>query len=454
MNILCLTSVPPKDFTLPPGIDLLEWRIDLTPIDEEVVQPLKGQWMATLRHISHGGQFDGSDDEREEVLQKALDLGATWVDVEAEFPLKNLPESQCLRSVHLKTSDPIEVKESFERLRQCPGAVKKWVRPTPYTEDLCEEEKHLIADSTPCVIIHSAAGGQWSRARPQGHQWNYLAMDSERRSGEGQLTWAENLRLADGPLYGIIGNPLGHSLSPFFQNRMRRILGLDGAFVKVPLEDPAAFFKTDVFQMFSGFSVTSPHKQTVISVLNEVSEAVKNLDACNTLIREGDRWIGENTDFLAVKKLIENHRVSQDSPIAIIGCGGFGRAAAWAGLSCGHCVTLVNRSFDKAEQWATRFGCQAMALDNFSASDFPIIIQATSAEMSNDPCPIDTTHCQDNSLLIESIYALHTQFLKKAPASCIKLDGKEIFQIQAQEQLRLWSGHTMPHTLGGLAMTS
>lgn len=162
---------------------------------------------------------------------------------------------------------------------------------------------------------------------------------------------------------GVIGNPVGHSLSPLMHNEIAKAMGLDYIYVPCPVaEDVVGDAVRGAYALgFAGLNVTVPYKQRVIPFLAETDESVRCIGACNTLVRLPDSGIegyrgykGYNTDAEGLFRAMRDQGMEiRGRDCLLIGAGGAARAAAYLLIREGAAsVTVLNRSQDKAEALA------------------------------------------------------------------------------------------------------
>lgn len=251
-----------------------------------------------------------------------------------------------------------------------------------------------------------------------------------------------------GILYGIIGHPLGHSMSPALHSWALAELGLPGEYraFPTPPEDVDAFVEAVRSLPIGGVSVTIPHKEAVIPLLDGVSERVRQAGACNTLYWHEGKLLGENTDvtgFLAPLRELDS---CPDSAL-VLGAGGAARAivAGLKELGVG-AIAVTNRSQERARNLADEFGVDCVPYDGKTALDSGLIINTTPLGMAGDMvglCPVPDDVClSPEQVAYDIVYnPLRTKFLAKAELhGCRTIDGLEMFVGQATEQFRLWTG--------------
>ncbi len=146
-------------------------------------------------------------------------------------------------------------------------------------------------------------------------------------------------------LYGVMGHPVGHSLSPAMHNAAFAHLGIDAVYVALPVvpEALAEAVRGAHALGFHGFNVTVPHKQRVAALCVHLDRIAEEVGAVNTLRRVAEGWEGYNTDAPACRELLAEAGIGRGSTALILGSGGAARAAAWALLELGARVRIAAR---------------------------------------------------------------------------------------------------------------
>lgn len=153
-------------------------------------------------------------------------------------------------------------------------------------------------------------------------------------------------------LYGVIGHPIGHSRSPAMQNAAFAQLGVDAAYVPLPVEPgrlPEALRGAHALG-FRGLNVTVPHKQEALGLCRDLDPVAREVGAVNTLRRLGEGWEGFNTDAPATLQLLEGAGLVRGGRVLLLGAGGVARAAAWAALAMGAELLVAARRPEAAAQ--------------------------------------------------------------------------------------------------------
>ena len=149
---------------------------------------------------------------------------------------------------------------------------------------------------------------------------------------------------ADTSLFGLIGNPVAHSLSPRMHNQALAATGYNGVYLAFRVTDPRAAIKGIAALNFKGISVTLPHKVAVMDYLDEVNETAAQIGAVNTIVNSRGRLIGYNTDCPGALEALRTRTSIRDKSVAIIGAGGAARAIGFGLVNAGAQVTILNRT--------------------------------------------------------------------------------------------------------------
>lgn len=256
-------------------------------------------------------------------------------------------------------------------------------------------------------------------------------------------------------IYGIIGHPLGHTMSPTLHNAMFQHMGLPFAYVALPtppdrLKEVVAAVRT---LPVHGLSVTIPHKEPVMGLCDEVSLRARRIGAVNTLFWRDGLLHGENTDITGFCTPLG--RIGRKIRSALVlGAGGVARAAIAGLQDMGVAnVAVSNRDVSRAQGLAKEFGCTATAWDARGEVDADIVINATPLGMRGEferNSPYEPSWFKSGVLAYDLVYnPLKTLFLRQAQAAgCIVVDGLAMFLGQAAEQFRLWTDREMDQEFG------
>lgn len=253
--------------------------------------------------------------------------------------------------------------------------------------------------------------------------------------------------------YGIIGHPLGHTMSPTLHNWGFRQLGLEARYDAWPTtpDELPAFMERFRTEPIMGLSVTIPHKRSVMDFVDEATYRAKVVGAVNTLYWQDGRIIGENTDVIGVVEPLRSHAREITTGL-VLGAGGAARAAVAAlkELKAKN-IYVINRTRFKAESLAHDFGVKVADWDDRQDVDADVIINSTPLGMSGsleDGSPMDASMLKSSTIVYDLVYnPLQTKLLREAEAAGARtIQGLEMFVHQGLEQFRLWTGEQLDPT--------
>lgn len=249
-------------------------------------------------------------------------------------------------------------------------------------------------------------------------------------------------------LFGIVGYPLGHSMSPALHNWGFGEIGFPGVYMA--WSEPEAKLK-DFFSAVRtlgilGGNITIPHKVAAMDLVDHVTERARDIGAINTYYWEGDTLCGENTDVIGFMAPLKGRKFSH---ALILGAGGVSRAVI-AGLKELNVpkITITNRTPTKAKYLAEMFGIDVVPWDDRMKPDADLIINATSQGMKGeqvDMTPYDASALAGKKGLVYDIVynPLETRLLREAKKAGWEMEsGLTMFVEQARAGFVLWTGGT------------
>ncbi|MFH1539196.1 MAG: shikimate dehydrogenase [bacterium] len=258
-------------------------------------------------------------------------------------------------------------------------------------------------------------------------------------------------------LFGIMGWPVGHSLSPYLHNAGFRAAGLNAHYAVFRVHpDNLGYAVLGARSLgIDGINVTVPHKVAVMEFLDEIDKTAQRIGAVNTICIDGEKMIGYNTDGIGFIQMLQKENVSLTGKrVAVIGAGGAARAVvAAAAEEKPKELRIFNRTLEKAEKLAVSLSSpdliiEAHPLDDASAllPECQICIQSTSIGLDHSspgPVPLDwVTH---DHVVVDLIYNPPTNFLKTAKEKgATAIGGYGMLVYQAAVTFRLWTGIEAP----------
>jgi len=251
-------------------------------------------------------------------------------------------------------------------------------------------------------------------------------------------------------VFGLVGNPVGHSLSPPMHEAAYDELGMDARYVTFEPERDAldaAIWGAEALGI-TGLNVTIPFKQDALAAV-EADDLAARVGAVNTVDFSGETPTGHNTDVAGVQRAFAHHDVSLAGETAVVvGAGGAGRAAAFALADAGAAVHVANRTVETAESLAGDADGTAHGLDALPdvLSDADVLVNATSVGMEEDESPVPAGALHADLAVLDAVYApLETRLLREAAeAGATTIDGAWMLLYQGVEAFETWTGRDAP----------
>jgi shikimate dehydrogenase len=252
-------------------------------------------------------------------------------------------------------------------------------------------------------------------------------------------------------LFGIFVHPAGHSLSPVMQNAAFQATGENAVFLAFDLEDiEKAVAALRTFKM-RGAAISIPHKISILPYLDALDPLAEKIGAVNTVVNDGGKLTGYNTDAFGAVRAIEvgaPHFNFTHKNAVILGGGGTARAIAFA-LQERECrITILNRTLKKARELADLVGGNYGELDDLVNIDANLIVNATSVGMhpKEGTVPVPPEAIRPHRVVFDVVYRpLKTRLMQIAEArNCTTISGIEMLLYQGVKQFELWTGKTAP----------
>jgi 3-dehydroquinate dehydratase/shikimate dehydrogenase len=248
-------------------------------------------------------------------------------------------------------------------------------------------------------------------------------------------------------VYGVIGDPIGHSLSPVLHNTAFHARKIDAIFVPFLVGDLRDFLRSIKAFGIAGFAVTIPHKEKILRYLDECDPLAERIGAVNTVVVRGEeRLYGYNTDYVGVLRSLERRIYLAGSRILLVGAGGAARAAAFALAHAGAVVCLTARRPERARALARAVGAGVVANADLRRMFFDAIVNCTPVGMhprGGSPLGSADLNC---GLVMDMVYRpRRTELLRIARSRGIEtVSGEEMFLEQGFAQYEIWTGKRAP----------
>ena len=449
--------------------DVLEFRLDLIETYElnALLDASSLPVIVTNRSKLDGGQFKGEDEDRVQSLRDALKAGADYVDIEVSTPreilqplLEESDPTQIILSYHDFSHTPEDFNPLYETMCEMPGEIIKIVT---YARDLHDNLKmfELLkrAKQEKQKLIGLCMGnlGEISRILSPlfGGFLTFGSLATGQESAPGQMPaitlkdiYRVNDERADFKVYGVVGNPVSKSLGYLVHNRAFHEKDSPDIYVSFLVDNVEKFFN-GFKDLFSGLSVTMPAKEQIMPLLSRVDETAKKIGAVNTVVREGNQWVGYNTDCSGAIKALEACTSLQGKNVLILGCGGTAKAIGYGVKEKGGRLTITyHGDKERGESLAKELACELVHAREAGTRPIDILINCSPVGMSPnvDETPFLARDLKQGMVVFDSVYnPMETKLLREAKtAGCTVIPGIELFINQAARQFELWTGQTAP----------
>ena len=423
--------------------------------------PQHATFIATCRRRLGGGEFVGTALEELFWLMKAKEAGCIWCDLEIET-LRELPEN----SVEGYAIPP-KVLLSFHDFRRTPRSLSAPRIPKHGGVDAIKVAamSQNLADSL--RVLRLARGSRQVVAIPMGEvglpgrilslrsggALVYAPVAEATAPGQVPLRELRDLYRAHeltekSKVFGVIGNPIGHSLSPLMHNTGYVAAKKNAVLLPFLVEQLGDFVKAIPEFGLKGFCVTLPYKTDILRYLDECDSLAEEIGAVNTVtVTERGRLLGSNTDYLGVVRSLEGKMRLKSSRIVLYGAGGAARAAAFAVAKAGAEVLVCARRERAARQLARAVHGGVLRRSVLHKEKFDAILNTTPVGMhphaEDSPLRFEELN---SSLVMDLIYRpLRTKLLRMAAKKGIRtVSGVEMFVAQGAAQWELWMRSRAP----------
>ena len=473
------------------GAKFIEVRLDFlkkAPDFKRLLEVKPCALLATVRRPPDGGKWAGSEDQRRTLIRQAIVAGFDWVDLETDAAdaIPRFGPVRRIVSYHNFREMPADLEAIHARMcTQDADVVKVVVRATQPSDNL--RILALVKNAKkPTVAFCMGDMGFPSRILQAkfGAPFTYAAFNKERNIAPGMPSFDEVRKLynyehvdRDTEVFGIIGDPVGHSLSPLIHNIAFRKLGTNAVYLpfRVPRDTLPAFLKAFEDLPVKGYSVTIPHKEAAAAAAAIRDSTVERTGAANTLVRGEDGFHAFNTDYGGViqtlldllptftRAAVDPAVVSPailmpqidlpagaltapapplgeaitDKPrtpaapvepatytmseslkgrvVLVLGAGGVARAAAHALHREGSLVTICNRTAERATALATEIGCRHVDWHARHSVLCDLVINCTSIGMHPDVdvMPVHPSFLKPGLVVFDTVYTPEQTLLIK-----------------------------------------
>ena len=419
----------------------------------------------TCRRKEDGGKWSGTEEARLLLLREAIAEGVDYVDLEEDIAgqIPRFGKTKRIISYHNFRKTPEDLRDMHTRMCQLDPDIVKLATMANDPHDNLRMLETMQESEIPTVGMCMGDIGTPSRilSAKFNAPFSYATFHHERALAPGQLSFKQMTDVYrygnighKTDVFGVIADPVGHSLSPHVHNASFENKGLDAVYVpfRVPPDSLAQFMKDAPRLGVKGLSVTIPHKEAIALHLTKVDPAVKSIGAVNTVVFDGTDLVGYNTDYSSAMFCLEHALGSvgaKPSPVKnkrvlVLGAGGVARPIIYGMKSRNALVTIASRTRKRADRLAKAFDCKAIDWDARQRVQCDILINCTPVGMhpNVDDSPISKTFLKHSMLVFDTVYNPETTLLVKDARSrnCEVITGVDMFVRQAMLQFFLFTG--------------
>ncbi len=460
------------------GADLVELRLDYVSSHVNIRRLLseKGhsdcKVIVTCRRKEDGGKWSGTEEARILLIREAIAEGVDYIDLEEDIAgqIPRYGKTQRIISYHNFRKTPEDLRGLHSRMCQLDPDIIKLATMANDPHDNLRMLETIQQSEVPTVGMCMGDMGTPSRilAGKFGAPFTYATFHHERALAPGQLSFKQMTDIyryrkiaPTTDVYGVIADPIGHSLSPHVHNAAFEAQGIDAVYApfRVPADALEQFMQDAPRLGIRGLSVTIPHKESIAKHLTKVDPAVKSIGAVNTVILEGTNVVGYNTDYNAAMDCLE-HALgtvgAQPSPcknrrVLVLGAGGVARPIVYGLKKREALVTIASRTRQRTDRLAQAFDCKAIDWDARQRVQCDLVINCTPIGMhpNVDESPVSKTFLKHSMLVFDTVYNPEsTLLIKDARArNCQVITGVDMFERQAMLQFFLFTRGEPPHGL-------
>ncbi len=461
------------------GARLVELRLDYISGDVNIRRLISDRpcpVVITCRRPQDGGKYNGSEEQRLLLLRTAIAEGVEYVDLEEDVAamIPRFGRTKRIVSLHDFRKTPENIEELHRRLLSRDPDIVKISAMANHPHDnlrMLNLSKH---SKVPTIGLCMGDIGIPTRilAGKFGSPLSYATFSHERTLAPGQLSFQQMNEIyhyeqvnPETEVYGVIADPIGHTLSPLLHNAAFHALGMNKIYVpfRVPREDLARFLDDAPELGVRGLSVTIPHKEEVVKKLSECDASVRGIGAANTIRFNDGKRQGFNTDYYAAMSSLEDvlrqegmtetrePYMLRGRTALVLGAGGVGKAIVFGLLRRGAQVVVADGMPKQAAALAKNFNCRSVDWVGRHSVPADILFNCTPVGMhpNVDETPYDKHHMRPSMIVFDVVYNPENTLLVKDAHSrnCTVITGVEMFVRQACLQFKIFTGQEGPAEL-------
>ncbi|PQO34683.1 shikimate dehydrogenase [Bremerella cremea] len=450
------------------GAPLCELRLDYingTIKLRRLLENRPGPVVITYRRERDGGRYSGDEQDRQMILRTAIAEGADYVDLEEDIAA-NVPrygKTKRIISYHNFRETPADLEGLHRRMQQLDPDIVKIATMANSPQDNVRILELARNSKIPTIGLCMGDMGMPSRILGGrfGCPFTYATSSNERTLAPGQIGFRQMVDLYryeeitdETELYGVVADPVGHSLSPHLHNAAFAEQGMNRRYLpfRVPREHLSVFFNEVCPQLgVKGLSVTIPHKEAAAQFVKNPDDAVKGVGATNTVVFDENGTSGYNTDCDSAMESLDTALPPElrggsleGKRVLILGSGGVARGIVWALKQREANVIITSRTKENAEELAVHFKCRSIHWDDRGSVVPDILINGTPVGMhpNVNETPFDKRWIKPSMVVFDTVYnPEQTLLVKEARATGARVvTGVEMFVRQAALQFKHFTG--------------
>ncbi len=465
-------------------IDLVELRVDYLNEDEQFharrfPSMIRQPCILTIRRDIDGGNFTGGEFSRTNLFARALSFTNTnknrhfaYVDFEDDYHVPSIQDAsqafgvRIIRSFHSMHESIKNVKERCDEMRKTGYEIPKLVFKPRSIADVLQlfsdgkqmtDYEHILCatgvEGLPSRILSCYTNSLLTYVSPEEMISNVSTLGHIDPLTLNEVYNFRNINNSTA-LYGVAGWPLERSFTTIIQNSKFQLQNTNAVYIPV-----RSALISDILHFceqlkFRGLSIASPFTESVLYYIDEQTPEVAQIGACNTVLRQKNKWIGYNTDYIAFQNALFDFLGTEKikrRKVAVIGAGGAAKAISYALKLMGAKVCIFNRTIEKAEQLADKYRFEHCTLDVNCVTKLDeyssLIIQTSSlgsegdiiATPENDPIYFYTFRGDELVFDITYTQAITPVMRRASLAGCRTCNGSKMLEYKAQEQFKLFT---------------
>lgn len=453
------------------GAQLVELRLDFIVREVNLARILAEKAcpvVITCRRKQDGGKWERTEQERMLLIRQAIAAGVDYIDLEEDIAasVPRFGKTKRIISYHNFQETPENLPALHSKMAAMDADVVKIATMAHSPHDNLKMLRLMRYSRVPTVALCMGEIGLPSRllGAKFGSPFTYATFHSERAMAPGQLSFDQMRNIyhydninQDTDVYGVIADPVAHSLSPQIHNAAFDHLKMNKVYIpfRVPREELSTFMNDCRELGIKGISVTIPHKEEILQLVGKYDEASQEIGAANTVVWREDGLVAYNTDFRAAMASIdkafqtpEGESTLTGKTALVLGAGGVSKAIVYGLKKRGANVVISSRTNERADDLAQVAKCRSIGWGARHTVKPDLLVNGTPVGMhpNVNETPFEASKMHHGMVVFDTIYnPEQTLLIKQARESgCETITGVDMFVGQAALQFKLFTGQEAP----------